>query len=524
MAVGAPGSDARLREVRRWRTATVPGPSLGKRAEQVYTVLLTCAIFGVGLVDTVHTALSEVISVDGGATWGPAAVLIALVVVARWGAYQGPVVYAVADVAHLLGAPLSRRELAARRLASRFVAGAVAGALVGGLAATGLAGNGPGISGARAVGLIVAAAAVGVIAVAGAWAVQTSATVERVLGPATWLALAAGIALGLLGHRHPGVIRVERWSGPWGWASAPVRGPAWPLAVVLVWVAAAGAVALVLSRCGHCPTDRHLRRAEARAGAAASLAGFDARSTRKALQGGAARKAPRGTGTLRWGGRGSVRSLLAWRGATALRRTPARVAEALVVGGAASALLLVSADRVTAALGGGLLLYVAATRLLEPLREEVDVPGRARILLPDRWGAILFAHTMLPAVLLALGVALGLAVCLAASAVAAPGGALAACALLGVPVATLAAALSARRGGRLPTSVLSFATSSDTAGTGGLLVVGWLLMWPLIGALGAGLPVALVASGGIGSLEPAIILSVLVTAVLSTVLRRSATP
>jgi hypothetical protein len=517
-------SAGRLRAVRRWLDATVSGPTLGQRAETVYIFLLTTAIFGAGLFDAVHSALAEVMSSVGTQTWGPAVVLVALVVTARWGAYQGPVVYAVADVAHLLGAPLSRRGLAIRRLALALTVGALAGAGAGVVAVVGLAGHGEGITTARGAGLIVACLLLGVIAVAAAWSVQASARVERALGPLTWLALAAGAGLGTLGRTHPGVRDAELWSGPWGWAVTPVRDGAWPLGLALLALTAAAAAAAALLRCGNAPTERHLRRAEARAGAVASLAGFDARSTRKALRDVAARKPPRTLGSLRWVGRGNVELLIAWRGATALRRTPARAAEALVLAGGGTALLLVTADRQTAALVGGLLLYFAATRVLEPLREEIDMPGRARILLPSAWGRVLLAHAALPAALLLLAGLLAVAVCAGTGSVLAHGGALTAVALVGVLPATLAAALSARRGGRLPLSVLSMATSTDSGGTGGFIVVGWLLMWPLVATLGAGGPAALVAHGGVRSLQPALLLEVIVTVVLTLILRRSARP
>ena len=63
------------------------------------------------------------------AQFGPPIALVALLMTARWGAYQGPVVFSVPDVAHLLGAPLPRSGLAARRLRSALAAGAPAGAL-----------------------------------------------------------------------------------------------------------------------------------------------------------------------------------------------------------------------------------------------------------------------------------------------------------------------------------------------------------------------------------------------------------
>ncbi len=517
---------ARLATVRAWRRTTVPGPSLARRAETVYTFVLVTAIFGVGIFDAVDQALAQVLSYDGAATWGPSAVLVALVVLARWGAYQGPVVYAVADVAHLLGAPLDRRALASRRLLTALATGALVGAGFGGVIALGLAGDGRSIQAARAVGMIVAMAAVGVLGVAAAWWTQASARAERALGPLTWLALVAGVATGVAGERHADVARVVRWSGPWGWASAPVQGDGWPLALALLLASAAAAATLAVRTCGRCPAERHLRRAEARAGATASLAAFDARSMRQALSTAAITRAPRSTEARasRWPGRAGLTSLLVWRGVTALRRTPARAAEAVVLAGGGAALLLVAADRVTAALVGGLLLFVAGTRLMEPLREEVDKPGRTRILLRASWGRILLAHAALPALVLLTTVLLAAAACALGGATVVPAGALVVTALLAVPVATLTAALSARRGGRLPPSVLAMATNTDTGGTGGFVIVGWLLLWPLTGAIGAGLPAALVATSGIPALTPALLIGATMTAILTAILRSSKAP
>ena len=110
-------ADERLADVRRWWRATVPGPPLGQRAEQAYIVALTGAIFGALVYSTAHSALAQVITVRGASVWGPGLVLVGLVVVARWGAYQGPVVFSIGDVGHTLGAPLPRRGLAVRPLA-----------------------------------------------------------------------------------------------------------------------------------------------------------------------------------------------------------------------------------------------------------------------------------------------------------------------------------------------------------------------------------------------------------------------
>ena len=98
---------------------------------------LTGAIFGALVYSTAHSALAQVITVRGTSVWGPGLVLVGLVVVARWGAYQGPVVFSMGDVGHTLGAPLPRRGLAVRPLARGLARGAVAGAVLGAVCSSG---------------------------------------------------------------------------------------------------------------------------------------------------------------------------------------------------------------------------------------------------------------------------------------------------------------------------------------------------------------------------------------------------
>ena len=192
----------------------------------------------------------------------------------RWGAYHGPVVFTMADVAFLLGAPLPRRGLAARRLVLALAGGAAAGAAVAGVAILGLAGEGRGIAEDRAAGLVVGLAELGVLAVAGAWAVERSARWDRAAWRARWPAAlaAAGVAAvsgaGLLGRT------VALWSGPWGWAVQPGAGAggAWPVALLLLTLVTAVAAGVAVRGCGACSAERHLRRAEGRASAVASLA------------------------------------------------------------------------------------------------------------------------------------------------------------------------------------------------------------------------------------------------------------
>jgi hypothetical protein len=515
-------ADERLADVRRWWRATVPGPPLGQRAEQAYIVALTGAIFGALVYSTAHSALAQVITVRGTSVWGPGLVLVGLVVVARWGAYQGPVVFSIGDVGHTLGAPLPRRGLAVRPLARGLARGAAGGAVLGAVVLVGLSGDGGGLSAARAAGLGAGLAAAGVLGVAAAWGVQASARGERAVRRLTWVALVAAVAAAALAGQHHAVDDVLLWSGPWGWAVGPVALAAWPVALGLLALVTAAAAVTVLAVCGRCPTERHVRRAEARQSAVASLAAFDARSARRALDTVTGHRVPRPAAA--WtSARGRPRLLLVWRGLLALGRARERAVEAVVLTAAATLVLVLRADRPLAALGSGALLYLGAARLLEPLRQEVDAPGRTRTLLRAPWGRVLLGHTALPAALTAATAALTAAGCALAGVLPDSGAALAVLAVAAAPVCALCAALSARRGGRLPLGVLGVATS-DPSGAGGLVVLGWLLVWPGLAALGAGGPVALVGHGGAERLPAAAAVVLTTAAGLGVALGASRSP
>src|SRR5262249_52343153 len=106
----------RVRDIRRfWHDVQAP-PSLLKRLEPAYYVFITLAIGGPVVYGTASAALSEVATPRAVGIWGPSLALVALLAVFRWGAVQGPVVFSVADVTQLLGAPLRRAELVLGRL------------------------------------------------------------------------------------------------------------------------------------------------------------------------------------------------------------------------------------------------------------------------------------------------------------------------------------------------------------------------------------------------------------------------
>jgi hypothetical protein len=172
MGVAVAGGGRRLVEVRAWWRVRNPPPTLAQRLDLLYTGAVMAGIFGALAYGTASSALAQVVTPHGLAVSGPALALLALLLTTHWGAYQGPVVFSVADVAHLLGAPLPRRGLTTGRLRLALAGGAVAGAVAGSVVVVGLAGHGRGVAVDDAAGLILGLAELGLLAVAGAWAVE----------------------------------------------------------------------------------------------------------------------------------------------------------------------------------------------------------------------------------------------------------------------------------------------------------------------------------------------------------------
>jgi hypothetical protein len=523
---GAASGGDRVPAVRAWWRTRRPGPTVGQRLDLLYTVTITSAILGALVYGTASSALAQVVTPAWLARYGPPLALAAMLLTARWGAYQGPVVFSVADVAHLLGAPLSRRGLSARRLARGLVTGAVAGTLAGGVLIVGVAGEGRGLAAARGVGLVLGIAALGTLAVAAAWWVERSARWERATARAIApvALVAAGLAL-LAGTGHAG-REIVLWSGPWGWAVQPGTdaGTAHWVAALACLTALTIAVAVAAVRgCGHCAAERHLRRAEARSAAVAALATFDARSARRALEGAGERRGGRVGSDLRrlrrvaargTGGAGTA-AAIAWRDAVAAVRTPGRPAEAAALTAAGVALGLTNADHAVTVLAAMLLVYTGAARMLGPMRAELDAPSRVRVLLRPRIGQVLFAHASVPALVAAGGAALAAAACAIAGGLPADGGAAAAAAIAVTPVVTCCASLSARRGGRLPESVFMGSLAADPSG-GGFGILLWLVWWPAFAAALAATPILLVSGSGAGAALIAAVAVLAVGAALAT--------
>jgi hypothetical protein len=483
-----------IREIRTWWRIVHPPPKLTKRLEPAYYVAITLLLGGPFVYGTASSALADVATAHAVAVWGPSLALVALIALMRWGAIQGPVVFSVADVAQLLGAPLHRDDLVLWRLIRGFAWTAGGSAVVASIALIGVAGHHRGIAIARGAGFVVAVIALGLLGIAVASLVQGSRRWDRWTRRAVWpvSALAAGFVFaassGATG-RH-----VVQWSGPWGWTIQTLSaGAAWPAALVLMVVLSAASVTLAMRRRGMAPTERHMLRAEARGGAVAALYSFNSRYVGRNLS--AVSRSPGTTRAARLPLPRSPRLAVAWRDAVAALSTPQRLGEALVLAGGGTLVMLLNADHPAAVIGGTLAVFAGASRLLEPLRAETDAPSRVRVMMRAPMSRVMTQHALVPGfvVLLAAGLAAGGTA--VAGALPRHGGAAALLAVSATPAITLCAALSSRRGGQLPTSLLSM-TYADTSGMSGALIIGWIVAWPLLAIALGTIPVCVVVAHG----------------------------
>jgi hypothetical protein len=500
----ARGRRTRVRAIRAWWQAVQPPPGLLKRLEPVYYVFITLAIGGPFVYGTASAALADVATPREVSRWGPGVALVALLAVVRWGGVQGPVVFSVPDVAQLLGAPLRRAELALGRLLRGLAIGAAGAAVVAGIVVIGLASDHRSLAVARAAGFVGGLALLGVLGVAGASLVQGSRRWDRATRIAAWPVLAAAAGLVALAGSGTAGLHIALWSGPWGWAIQPAAAAgAWPAALALLAAVAAAATALAVARRGRSSTERHMVRAEARGGAVAALYSMNARYARRSLASVGA--GPVAVPRVRLRPPRSPRWAIAWRDAVAAMAVPQRLGEALVLAAGGTLVALLNAEHPVAVGAGALAVYLGAARLLEPLRAETDKPGRARVLLPAPMGRVLAEHALVPVAVVLAGALAAAAGCAIAGALGAHGGAVAVLAVLAAPSIVLCAALSSRRGGRLPASVMAV-TYVDTTGSSMLIVLLWIVAFPVL-AIGFGaLPLSIVARHGSEALPQFVVL------------------
>jgi hypothetical protein len=497
----------------------------------LYTIALVGGIFGALAYGTASSALAQVVTPHSLAVFGPSVAMLAVLLVMHWGAYQGPVVFTVPDVAFLLGAPLPRRALAVRRLVLALAGGAIAGAAVACVVLVGVAGKGRGIDTAQAAGLIVGLAELATIAVAGAWAVERSKRFERAVSRATWPGVLAAAGLAAVSGAGSVGRDLALWAGPWGWAVQSNAGEStqgWLTALLPLTALTAVAAGAAIRTCGDASGERHLRRAEARAGAIASLASFDARTARQTLATVDTRSSRRSvsdaarlrTSLAAFGSRSTARTLAVfWRDTVAALRTPGRVAEATALGAGGTVLTLLDATKPVAVAAGMFVVYLGAARLLWPLRAELDAPGRTTVLLRPRLGRVLLTHALLSALLTTSAATLGAVTCATAGALPRHGAITTLAVVTAAPMLTFCAAMSARRGGRVPQSLLFAAVAGDPSG-GGVVMTAWLAFWPALAATLASIPILLATHAGPGAVPIAAGLTIVAAAGLAYTLDR----
>jgi Family of unknown function (DUF6297) len=341
--------------------------------------------------------------------------LLALLWDARW---RGPVMVAQPTADWLLGTPVRRGPLLRPRYrisaALAVVAGAAAGLVPTALLiAAGLGGHGVGQS-VRLAGVTMLGTALlaGLGTGVAAWTESRPAgRAPRRVGPVLAVAtpVLAGLAALMAEVRLPSAIgAVVLWSGPWGWAAqGPVAlaggdAPLWPVAAILLGLAAAGMIVAGDRLAADVPAAALRVRAHTIGDMSAAMLNLDARRVTTTYRG--------AVGSY---GRGRIgipvprqrQLVLPWRDLTALIRAPARLGwSALLAIGAVGlgALAVRTPHAALLPLAGALTLgYLAAAGLVEGARLDGDDPRRSAQL-PFRYDQLVWWHAIVPCLALAV--------------------------------------------------------------------------------------------------------------------------
>ncbi|MFC4336139.1 DUF6297 family protein [Salininema proteolyticum] len=497
-----------LREVRAERRAEKRKSAMFA----LYVLALVGAVWGVPLLRGALRIGSEIglgvhsrTLVDTLPLWSPALMALATLLIARTGAWRGPVVLDGASVAWILPQPISRGPF----LVPRFVASAGLSALLGTLLGV-------------AAGYLVAedsSRSVLLVAGAGAWVGLGTALAGTALSafwvrfpgfptPRQMALLWCGVtALGvlpfaaLLWNLPPWVYTASTWLTPWGWASQPLTAaatggaPLWPVAMGLWSIAVAAVVLIAVRLIPDIPQEALRLRATLAERLTASIFAMDLRQARSSMR--ASRRD--GLRSSRWPAPPRSRWLVVpWRDLVALLRAPGR----LVWGSAWCAVsIAVSALAPTRsgygplilAFVGVCLLYLAAAQLVEPARLDSDDMRRSGFL-PYSSGSLALRHGIVPLCWLFALWVLGGAAAIALG-MAAPGLLVL---LTALPGAVGTALVSAYRG--QPSFDLLVGAETAMGNTGPMQAAFWYLRGPLTLALFVVPPVAV--ANALGSVGP----------------------
>ena len=469
-------SRARARETRallrtrrtRWRPT----------AYQVYATLLIGAIAGALGGHAVSSLIGGSLDAHKLLVFGPTVMILVLLAALRFGTWQGPVGFSTADVSFLLTAPIAIAALVRPKLDLSLWLGAAVGAVLAGVALLVTAGGPETVGVTRALGSVVALAGFAVLGVAASWLVESSRRVSTLVrGASPAVLVTAAVLVGISATSAGRSIGV--WSGPWGWAIAPLAGARlWPIAVALIAIVAATAGVLARRRAAAAGAEVFLARAETRSGLTASAFTLDYRAAALTYRSALPARVARRTRVPR---PAQAQRVLLWRDAVAMLREPSRLGWATLLGAAATVEAVTHPGRTAPAAIAAVLLYFAASLLSEPLRIDVDAPDTSALLLSWPFARVLLAHCALPIlVLFGLTATTIVGVVLAGAAGA---GALILIPTVLAPVivtAVLCAALAARSGGRVDENLLGRLLTLDASNPlGATVVVLWVIPWLL---------------------------------------------
>jgi hypothetical protein len=387
---------AAMREMRRTRRRRyVEHLDVMEVLYRVYVGLIFGAIALALLAGAIHEAPATPAAIEWLREHGPALIglTVALGVLAglRTGSHGGPLAIEAAEVQYVLLAPLSRgsalRPLALRQLRIGLIVGGVTGAVLGNFVFRRMPGSPVEWIGCLALfGALLPAGVLGSALVSSGRRLPPLAA-----GAAGLLAVAwSGADIGLGTTTSPATMLGEL-------ATLPVQhGAAVPLAALGVALAAA-LLAAGLAGVGGILLEAARRRAALAAELRFSASVKDLRAVvllRRQLASELPRRRPWLRLPAAWGRRHPV-----WRRGlqSFLRWPPARIARVALIGVLAGALSLLAWRAAPLALFlPGLLLFVAALDLVEPLAQESDHPTR-RQLLPQQPGRLMTRHLAAPA-------------------------------------------------------------------------------------------------------------------------------
>jgi hypothetical protein len=449
-------------------------------AYQLYTVVVVGAIAGALGHGLIGTLVGGGLSLNSLALFGPAALLLLLLAAARFGRWHGPVSFSPADVALLLTAPIASEELVRPKLDHAMLAGAAIGAAIGSGVVVLIAGGPAGLGFARAIAAVLGFCALSLLATAVSWLVQSSRRVTQLLGRATPVVAAGALVFVLIGATVGHSVGI--WSGPWGWALAPLVGrTAWPLATGVLLVVAVGVAFYARRLAGVSSVESFLTRAGARSALTAGVYTLNYRGAALAYR--AAHPTEPASRIALSARRRLVvprprRAALAilWRDAVAITRNPSRFAWAAGLAAASTIEALTHPGRLLPAGLAATGIYFAAALLIEPLRVDVDYPDRSAVLLSWGFARVLRAHCVLPLVAL-IGTTTVTIVLAVVTGLAGPALLLVIPTLL-VPligVAVFASARAARRGGRVSEDLLGQLMTTDPSNPGSIVIFALLL-------------------------------------------------